>query len=122
MSIQFRKRIKILPWLWLNFSRSGISLSFGGHGFTENIGPKGHQESIRVLPAEFNNGRKSRLISETLEPARASAFVKNLRQAGKVATIERGNKFRVVTVDFSGLIPGDCSPGISKILARGAFW
>jgi hypothetical protein len=48
MSIQFRKRLKIFPGVWLNISKSGWSLSFGGRGFSCNVGPKGHQESIGI--------------------------------------------------------------------------
>ncbi len=37
MGLRFRKRIKILPGLWLNLSKSGISTSVGGKGLTVNI-------------------------------------------------------------------------------------
>ena len=50
MSIQFRKRLRIFPGIWLNISRSGWSLSFGGRGISVNVGPKGHQESVRLAP------------------------------------------------------------------------
>jgi hypothetical protein len=30
MSFLFRKRIKILPGVWLNLSKGGLSTSFGG--------------------------------------------------------------------------------------------
>ncbi len=46
MSIRFHKRIRIFPGVWLNFSKSGVSISFGGRGLTENIGPRSHQETI----------------------------------------------------------------------------
>ena len=32
MGFRFRKRIRIIPGLWLNASKSGISASVGGHG------------------------------------------------------------------------------------------
>jgi len=33
---KFRKRIKVLPGLWINLSKKGMSLSAGGKGFTVN--------------------------------------------------------------------------------------
>ncbi|NDJ35259.1 MAG: DUF4236 domain-containing protein [Chloroflexi bacterium] len=38
---QFRRRIKILPGVVANLSKSGISLSIGPRGLTYNIGPRG---------------------------------------------------------------------------------
>jgi L,D-peptidoglycan transpeptidase YkuD (ErfK/YbiS/YcfS/YnhG family) len=37
MALRFRKHIKILPGIWLNLSKSGISTSIGGKGLTVNI-------------------------------------------------------------------------------------
>ena len=37
MGFRFRRRIKIMPGLWLNLSKSGVSTSVGGHGLTTNI-------------------------------------------------------------------------------------
>lgn len=36
MGIRFRKRIKLLPGLWVNLSKSGASVSAGVKGFTVN--------------------------------------------------------------------------------------
>ena len=41
MGWRFRKRIRLLPGLRVNLSKSGASVSIGGHGLTENIGPHG---------------------------------------------------------------------------------
>jgi hypothetical protein len=60
MSFRFRHRAKILKNLWLNFSKSGVSLSVGGHGLTENIGPKGHQETIGALGSGVSYRTKRR--------------------------------------------------------------
>jgi len=46
MGLRFRKRIKIFPWTWLNISKSGISLSFGGKGITTNVSSDGAQTTI----------------------------------------------------------------------------
>lgn len=37
MGFLFRKRIRILPGIWLNLSKRGTSTSFGGKGLTVNI-------------------------------------------------------------------------------------
>ena len=36
MSWRFHKRLKIIPGIWLNLSKTGISLSLGGRGLTWN--------------------------------------------------------------------------------------
>ncbi|MEO8640933.1 DUF4236 domain-containing protein [Pseudomonas sp.] len=41
MSMRFQKRIQILPWVWLNISKSGFSFSFGPPGLSVNLGKKG---------------------------------------------------------------------------------
>jgi Protein of unknown function (DUF4236) len=37
MGFRFRKRIKIIPGVWFNLSKSGISTSIGGKGLTINL-------------------------------------------------------------------------------------
>jgi len=37
MGLRFRKRIKIIPGIWLNLSKSGVSTSIGGKGVTVNL-------------------------------------------------------------------------------------
>ena len=37
MGLRFRKRVKIIPGLWLNLSKSGISTSVGRKGLTVNL-------------------------------------------------------------------------------------
>jgi len=44
--IRFWRRFKILPFVWLNISKSGISLSFGVTGAKFTIGPKGHRKTL----------------------------------------------------------------------------
>lgn len=41
MGMRFQKRIQILPWVWLNISKSGFSFSFGPPGLSVNVGKKG---------------------------------------------------------------------------------
>lgn len=40
-SIRFQKRKRILPFLWLNFSKSGVSVSIGCRFAKINIGKRG---------------------------------------------------------------------------------
>ena len=46
MGFRFRKRIRLFKRAWINLSKKGGSVSVGGHGFTENISRKGHQETV----------------------------------------------------------------------------
>lgn len=39
MGWRFNKRLKVLPGIFLNISKSGISLTVGGKGATFTIGP-----------------------------------------------------------------------------------
>jgi len=50
MGLRFRKSIKIMPGVRLNFSKSGVSTSIGGPGATLNFGPKGTRHTVG-LPA-----------------------------------------------------------------------
>ena len=40
--------IRLLSWLRMNLSKSGVGLSAGGHGVTYSIGPKGERSTIGV--------------------------------------------------------------------------
>ncbi|MDA8129660.1 MAG: DUF4236 domain-containing protein [Betaproteobacteria bacterium] len=46
---RFRRRIKIAPGVSLNLSKSGISTSLGGKGFTVNLG-RGKTRTTASLP------------------------------------------------------------------------
>jgi hypothetical protein len=41
MGLRFRRRLRILPGLWLNVSKLGASTSIGGHGATLNLSKRG---------------------------------------------------------------------------------
>lgn len=41
MSIRFWRRIRLAPWLWLNLSKSGVSITFGRNGLTFTVGKSG---------------------------------------------------------------------------------
>ncbi len=46
MSLRFFKRIRLLPGVSLNLSKSGPSLSFGGRGLRHTIGPRGSRTTL----------------------------------------------------------------------------
>ncbi len=63
MGWSFRKRIKVLPGLWVNFSKSGISTTVGAKGANINIGKRGISGTIG-LP-ETGIYKRERLSSNT---------------------------------------------------------
>ena len=46
MTWRFRKRIKILPGLWINLSKGTPSWSIGGKGITANVGKRGLTSTV----------------------------------------------------------------------------
>lgn len=74
MSLRFQKRIQILPWVWLNISKSGFSFSFGPPGLSVNLGKKGVKTTIGIpgtgLSAShlFEVGKKSPATENQIEP------------------------------------------------------
>lgn len=48
MPIQFRRRIRLLPGVWLNLSKSGVSTSIGGKGVTVNLGKNGRRTTVSL--------------------------------------------------------------------------
>jgi Protein of unknown function (DUF4236) len=48
--LRFQKRIKILPGVTINLSKSGVSTSLGGHGATVNVGTSGKRTFSLGIP------------------------------------------------------------------------
>lgn len=46
MGIRFQRRIRILPWIYLNLGKGGVSISIGPRGAMVTIGKKGIKGSI----------------------------------------------------------------------------
>jgi hypothetical protein len=59
MGFLFRKRIKILPGVWFNLSKRGVSTSFGGKGLTVKI----KEEKIRTAASIPGTGISYRTTS-----------------------------------------------------------
>jgi hypothetical protein len=68
MGFRFRKRIRIIPGLWLNASKSGISASLGGHGLTTNISKKGVRETVGLPGTGISYQTKRRKIGTSAPP------------------------------------------------------
>ncbi len=50
MALRFQKRIPILPGVYLNLSKTGVSVSLGGHGATINAGTQGRRTITLGIP------------------------------------------------------------------------
>lgn len=50
MAFRFQKRIRILPGVYINLSKSGVSASLGGHGATVNVGHDGRRMITLGIP------------------------------------------------------------------------
>lgn len=48
MAWSFRKRVKVLPGLWLNFSKSGISTTIGAKGANMNLSKRGVYGTVGI--------------------------------------------------------------------------
>jgi hypothetical protein len=50
MGLRYQKKIRILPGIYLNLSKSGLSVSAGGHGATVNMGTSGRKTATIGVP------------------------------------------------------------------------
>lgn len=48
MGIRFQRRVRILPWLYLNFGKGGVSVSIGPRGAKITIGKRGVRGSVGI--------------------------------------------------------------------------
>ena len=77
MGFRFRKSIRIIPGVRINFGKQSSSLSFGGKGFTTNVSSKGVRNTVSLpgtglsystyqkhsnLPAPAANSQPSRRL------------------------------------------------------------
>jgi hypothetical protein len=46
MGLRFRRSVRLIPGIRVNFSKSGTSVSFGFKGMTHNIGPRGSRTTF----------------------------------------------------------------------------
>ena len=48
MGVRFRKSVKLVPGVRLNFSSKGVSTTIGGKGFKTTIGKNGVYQSVSI--------------------------------------------------------------------------
>ena len=48
--LRFQKRIRILPGVYINLSKSGVSTTLGGHGASVNVGTSGRRMFTLNIP------------------------------------------------------------------------
>ena len=77
MGLRFYKRIKILPWLYLNISKGGISFSFGPRGAHVTAGNKGTRYTV---------GAPGTGLSYTKYSPRKKSTGKSTKSTGKEST------------------------------------
>jgi len=134
---RFQKRIKILPGVRLNLSKSGASFSFGGRGLTYNsrgkatIGLPGTGLSHSFTPGN-GSPKQVKAGSKNQEPAALplgcgflalliGAFIPGLTLVGVPLVIWSYEK-RIKTYLASGIAnPSDNSEGLNQVLIGGAF-
>src|SRR5260370_38384536 len=85
MGFRFRKRIRLAKGLYLNLSKRGGSLSFGGRGATMNISKKGVRDTFSGPETGISYQTKRvgvsrphgpiRAAHESVTPARFFAFI-----------------------------------------------
>lgn len=81
MGLRFRKSVKVLPGVRLNFSRSGVSTSIGGKGATLNVSKKGARTTVGLPGTGISYvgrrrawGRRAK-ASEPVEDSRGSRLL-----------------------------------------------
>ena len=77
MGFRFRKSVKLLPGIRLNFSTRGVSTSIGGRGATVNIGRRGTRATLGIpgTGLSYTTGLfgRSRRVSQAQLPAPGDA-------------------------------------------------
>ncbi|WDG45688.1 DUF4236 domain-containing protein [Pseudomonas chlororaphis] len=85
MSMRFQRRIQILPWVWLNISKSGFSFSFGPPGLSVNLGKKGTKVTAG-LPGTGLSASHLFKTERTQNEGREEALAKALASADQTSS------------------------------------
>lgn len=71
MGFSYRKRISILPGVKVNISKSGVSTSIGGNGYTANISKRGIKQTLSIpgtgISYSKNHKRSANRASVSIE-------------------------------------------------------
>lgn len=68
MATRFSKRVKILPGIKLNLSKTGISTSIGVRGASVNIGKKGIRTTVGIPGTGLSSSTLHKAAAPTMAP------------------------------------------------------
>ena len=115
MGFSFRKRLKIIKGLYLNFSKNGVSTSIGGDGLTMNIGKNGTRVRTSIPGTGIRytkklNGNKNNENSNFQDEINIPLTIDNYNFIGRVP--EPADKkyfylsiiFMILGIIFSGFL------------------
>ena len=89
MGFSFRKRLKIMKGLYLNFSKNGVSTSVGGPGATLNFGKNGTRVTTSIpgtgirYSKNLSNNKKD-IVSDFQDESNSVLTIDNYNFTGKV--------------------------------------
>jgi tetratricopeptide (TPR) repeat protein len=98
MGFRFFRRVKIMPGVSLNFSKSGASVSLGGRGMHYTIGPRGRRVTIGIpgtglsYTAVSSNGRKTRAAKAPEAPSHSPGLLESIGHALHDLTMPAADK------------------------------
>ena len=72
MAFRFFKRVQILPGVYLNFGKHGVSVSIGPRGCKTTIGTKGVKQSIGIPGTGIRYETGYRMIQQKSIPSSGS--------------------------------------------------
>lgn len=83
MGFRFRKSVRLMPGLRLNFSKSGLSASLGGRGGTVSIGKRGARATAGIPGTGLSYSQP--LFTSPKGPSQVSALPAQTTPSGKPA-------------------------------------
>lgn len=98
MGFSFRKRLKIMKGLYLNFSKNGVSTSVGGPGATLNFGKNGTRVTTSIpgtgirYSKNLSNNKKD-IVSDFQDESNSVLTIDNYNFTGKVPKDANKNFF-----------------------------
>lgn len=118
MGFSFRKRLKIMKGLYLNFSKTGISTSVGGPGATLNFGKNGTRVTTSIPGTGIRysknlSGNKKDTVSDFQDGTNPELTIDNYNFTGKVPK-EANKNFFYLSIIF--IILGIIFQGIKSFI------
>ena len=118
MGFSFRKRLKIMKGLYLNFSKNGVSTSVGGPGATLNFGKNGTRVTTSIPGTGIRysknlSGNKKDTVSDFQDGTNPVLTIDNYNFTGKVPK-DANKKFFYLSIIF--IILGIIFQGIKSFI------